>query len=159
MQPPTSQHDTEFGIMIFDCDRWVLERRAMLGNQAVQICVEPEEIETGEISPLQREALRQALGLPHDVLFTSAPVVLQNYQVYREAIGDDELPPLSDPVQVWNQVTFSYLFVPSHAAYDLQTPIFLLFAECSWDPEHGLEVRFRNGIADAASQQGDLGYT
>jgi hypothetical protein len=61
-------------------------------------------------------------------------------------------------VQVWDQVTFSYLFVPPHAAYNLQTPIFKLFAECSWDLEHGLEVRFHNGVADAASQQGDLDW-
>ncbi len=158
MQPSTNQQDTEFGLMIFEDNQWVLERRATLGDRTVPICVELEATQTGEASPLQREAVRQALTLPHDVLHTSAPVVLQNYEVYREAMGDEELPPLSDPVQVWNEVTFSYLFVPPHAGYNLQTPSFMLLAECSWDPEHGLEVRFRNGVADAASQQGDLGW-
>ncbi len=29
-------------------------------------------------------------------------------------------------------------------------------AECDWDPEHGLAVRFRNGRADPANQQGEI---
>jgi len=145
--------------MIFEGDQWVLERRATLGNRPVPICVEFEAtLPEGKISALQREAVRQALTLPHDVLHTAAPIVLQNYEMYREAMGDEELPPLSDPTQVWDEVTFSYLFVPAHPDHSLQIPSFMLRAECSWDPEHGLEVRFRNGVADAASQQGDLGW-
>ncbi|WP_176727091.1 hypothetical protein [Nostoc sp. KVJ20] len=30
--------------------------------------------------------------------------------------------------------------------------------ECDWDPEHGLEVRFRNGVADDADQIGEIGW-
>ena len=70
-------------------------------------------------------------------------------------IGDDELPPLQSPVDVWQEVTPSYIEVPAHGS--VTTATFLLFAECGWDPEHGLVVRFRNGRADAANQQGELG--
>ncbi len=71
-------------------------------------------------------------------------------------IGDDEdLPPLRTPADVWLSVQPSYVSVPPH--HHTGVPTFLLFAECDWDPEHGLVVRFRNGHADAASQQGELG--
>lgn len=158
LQSSTSQSDAELGLLILENDQWTLERHALLGDRAVPIRVEFEAGQVGELSPLQRAAIRQALSLPADVLRLSAPVVLQNYEVYREAIGDEEMPPLADPIEVWNEVTFSYLFVPPHTDYSLGTPSFLLLAECSWDQEHGLEVRFRNGIADAASQQGDLSW-
>ncbi len=77
MSLSTSDRDPEFGIGTGG----YLVHRAMLGERAVPICVEYEQ--TGDnLSPLQREAIRQALTLP--------PVVLQNYEVYREAIGDEK---------------------------------------------------------------------
>lgn len=157
MEVPISRYDPEFGQIKYEGYQWVLEQRAILGDRAVPISIE-FNVETCEISSLEREAIRLALTLPADVLRIVAPVVLQNYEIYRDLIGDEELPPLADPLEVWNEVTFSYLEVPRHEEYGLHVPSFMLNAECSWDPEHGLEVRFRNGIADAASQQGDLGY-
>ena len=158
LQSSTSQYDDELGLLSLENGQWMLERRAFLGDRTVPICIEFEAGQVGELSPLQRQALRRALSLPPNILRLAAPVVLQNYEVYREAIGDEEMPPLADPIEVWDQVTFSYLFVPPHADYSLETPSFMLLTECSWDPEHGLEVRFRNGVADAASQQGELGW-
>ncbi len=154
MLPSTSDRDPEFEI---GTDGYLL-RRAMLGERSVPICVEYEQ--TGDhLSPLQREAIRQALTLPPDVLRIAAPVVLQNYEVYRLAVEDDEImPPLADPIQVWDEVTFSYIFVPPHVDLDLHVPTFMLLAECSWDPEHGLEVRFCNGIAEESNQQGEVGW-
>ena len=157
MKAPSSRYDVEFGQIKHEGYQWTLEQGAILGDRVVPICIEFNE-QTCEISSLEREAIRLALALPSDVLHTAAPVVLQNYQVYRDLIGDEELPPLADPLAVWDEVTFSYIEVPPHQEYGLHIPSFMLKAECSWDPEHGLEVRFHNGIADAASQQGDLGY-
>lgn len=158
MPPLTSYHDAEFGPIRIEDFQWMLERRALLGDRPVPIWVEFEAGQEGELSPLHREAIRQALALPTDVLRTTAPVVLQNYEVYRAAIGDEEMPPLADPVQVWDQVTFSHLFVPPHEAYSLHAPTFVLLAECSWEPEHGLEVPFRNGVALESDQQGSANW-
>ena len=112
------------------------------------------EDEGGYVSPQQLEALKQALTLAPDVLEKSAPAVVQNYEVYREMIGDEEMPPLAHPVDVWKLVTPTSIEIPLQ---DANTPTeFLLMAECDWDAEHGLAVRFRDGMADASSQQGEL---
>lgn len=158
MPPSTLQQDPEFELMLIEVARGVLKCSAMLGDRSVPIWVEPETEESNQPSLLQREAIRQALSLPPDVLRITAPIVMQNYEVYREMVGDKKMPPLSNPLQVWEQVTFSNLFVPPHRDYGLETSSFMLRAECSWDLENGLEVRFRNGVADAASQQGDLDW-
>ena len=118
----------------------------------VEVPIEIETDETGA-SPQQLQALAQALALSPDVLELSAPAVVQNYEVYREMIGD-EMPPLETPVAVWKQVEPTEIYIPPHQA--ATPPSFLLMAECDWDPEHGLVVRFRGGVADAASQQGEL---
>ena len=158
MPPSTPQQNPEFELMLIEVAKGVLKCFAMLGDRSVPIWVEPETGKVNQPSLLQREAIRQALSLPSDVLRITAPIVMQNYEVYREMVGDEEMPPLSDPLQVWEQVTFSNLLVPTHSDYGLEISSFMLRAECSWDLEHGLEVRFRNGVADAASQQGDLGW-
>ncbi len=119
----------------------------------VEVPIEIEADETGP-SPQQLEALAQALDLAPDVLELSAPAVVQNYEVYREVIGDDELPPLETPVAVWKLVEPTEIQIPPHDA--ATPPGFLLMAECDWDVEHGLVVRFRGGVGVAASQQGEL---
>ncbi len=154
---PTSYYDAEFGQIISESNYWTLAQCAVLGDRCVPICVDFEQGRIGELSSLQRKAIGQALTLPSDVLHITAPVVLQNYDVYREMIGDESMPPLANPIQVWEQVTFSYIYVSPHIEYNLHIATFKLIAECDWEPEHGLEVRFRNGVADDADQIGETG--
>jgi hypothetical protein len=150
-------YDAEFGQMTLEDNYWTLAQCAVLGDRRVPICVDFEQGQIGELSLLQREAIRQALALPPDVLRITAPLVLQNYDVYRDMIGDESMPLLANPIQVWEQVTFSYIYVPPHVEFDLDIATFELLAECDWDLEHGLEVRFRNGVADNAEQIGEIG--
>ncbi len=157
MKPTSSYKDAEFGQIVIEDNHWTLGQSAVLGDRRVPICVDFEQRQIGELSSVQREAIRQALALPPDVLRITAPLVLQNYDVYREMIGDREMPPLANPIQVWDRVTFSYIYVPPHVEYDLNIPTFELIAECDWEPEHGLEVRFRNGVATEADQIGETG--
>ena len=153
MKSPRSYYDAEFGQMTLEDNYWTLAQCAILGDRRVRICVDFEQGQIGKLSSLQREGIRQALALSPDVLHVTAPLVLQNYDVYRDMIGDREMPLLANPIQVWDQVTFSYIYVE----YDLDIATFKLIAECDWDPEHGLEVRFRNGVADDADQIGETG--
>lgn len=151
---PRTVQDTEFGSIRLEGGDGVLEPRAVFGPHQVEVRVEIAH-EQNELTEAQRQVLRSALNLPSDVLARAAAPVVQNYDIYRDMIGDEELPPLTDPALVWDQVDISYLHVPRQA--EGARPGFLLYGECSWDPEHGLVIRFRDGVADAASQQGELG--
>lgn len=146
-------HDPELGKMSFD-GVWTLDERVSFNGAQIPLEIEPETPDTLMISPLQRRAALLALALTPESLAQAAPAVIQNYDVYREQLGD-ELPPLGDPMEVWQSVAPTSILIPRH--FDAAEPCFFLQAECDWDPEHGLTVRFRNGLADAASQQGDLG--
>ena len=139
--------------MIFQPEDFDPSHEYRVQINGVEVPVEIETDETGP-SPQQLKALSQALNLAPDVLEKSAPAVVQNYEVYREMIGDDELPPLQNLIDVWKLVEPTDIYIPPHDA--ATPPGFFLMAECDWDPEHGLVVRFRGGVADAASQQGEL---
>ena len=148
-------NDADLGQMMFDGSVWVLERRARFNGVEIPVRIEPEDATTRAISPAQRRAAELALMLPSYVLERAAPAVVQNYEVYREMLGDEDLPPLRAPVDVWQSVKPTSIDIPAHGG--VATATFLLLAECDWDPEHGLAVRFRNGRADAANQQGEIG--
>jgi hypothetical protein len=140
-------------MVIFNPGNFDPNRDYFMTFNGVEVPVEIEP-ETGGVSPQQLEALRLLFSLAPEVLETAAPAVVQNYEVYREAIGDQELTPLENPSDVWKSVTPTSFQIPAQDT--VTTPTFFLLAECDWDPEHGLMVRFRNGQADAADQQGEL---
>ena len=156
-----TRHDEEFGLMTQQSlNSWLLERTVTLGGAAipVEIEVELQEESADFANPLLRQAIRHALALGPDALEAAAPAVVQNYEVYRDAIFDDEqTPPLENPVDVWKQLQIKTIFVPTH--YDARHAYFLLFADCDWSPGHGLAVRFRDGEPLDSNQIGDMQST
>lgn len=151
-----TRHDDEFGPLTAQgSDEWRLERTVLLGGAPIPIEVRRDG--NTLLDPLQRQAIRSALALDANALEEAALAVVQNYEVYREMIGDDEMPPLEKPMDVWQQVRLSHISVASHR--EVQHAYFLLHAECDWDPEHGLEVRFRDGVAIECDQEGGTSGT
>ena len=148
-----TKHDPEFGAMTRDGSHWRLERTIVFAGQDVPI--EIEEDEDGNFEPLQREAVRLALALGPDAHEEAAGAVVQNYEVYRAALDEERTPQLSRLVDVWQQVRIKHIYVPRH--YEAQNAYFEIHAECDWDPEHGLWVSFRNGVAIEANQAGETG--
>jgi hypothetical protein len=63
-----------------------------------------------------------------DALETAAPAVVENYKVYREAVGDQELPPLNNPVGAWKLVQPARFDFLAHEG--ITTASFFLLAEC-----------------------------
>lgn len=151
-------NDPDFGIMYFDDSAykkvWTLERRVNFNGHIIPIEIYPEDDQTLAVLEVQRRAVNIALNLPSDTLFVSASAVIQNYDCYDEGVDGTELSELENPIDIWNLIDPSYISVPEH--HDVTIPTFILLAECIWDIEHGLEVRFRNGYADESDQQGHL---
>ena len=154
-------NDPDFGAMYFE-DRkqvWTLERQVNFNGYKIPLEIYPENEQTLAISPVQRQAVKIALNLPSDTLVKSAPAVIQNYECYDESLDGEALPELKNPIDIWNLIEPDYISVPAHSFppyYEVKIPTFFLKAECFWDAEHGLEVRFRNGYADESDQQGHL---
>lgn len=150
-----TRRDPEFGHMTEDAGGdWRLDRPILFAGARVPIFVESGE--GGGFDPVQRRATRLVLSLGPDAAEQAAPAVVQNYEVYREAIGDQEqMPRLESLADVWKQVHIECVRVPRH--HGTHGAYFEILAECDWDPEHGLEIRFRDGAAIEADQQGETG--
>ena len=144
-----TRNDDELGAMSGEGCSWTLQRTVSLSG--VEVPIEIESDESGDFEPQQKEAVRYALALGSDALEEAAGAVAENF----EEIDDEQTPPLERPADVWQQVRIERIRVPRH--YEARHAYFLIDAECTWDMEHGLEVRFRDGVAIEAGQQGDTG--
>jgi hypothetical protein len=62
----------------------------------------------------------------------------------RSDVGDEEgFPSICDPADVWQHIVFGEVTVGRDGA-----AVFVsVESECSWDPEHGLQIVFRAGRA------------
>jgi hypothetical protein len=47
------------------------------------------------------------------------------------------------PIRIWQHVQFNGVIVPRHGG--TQDRYVFLSGNCSWDPEHGVELLFKNG--------------
>ncbi|WP_051452146.1 DUF6985 domain-containing protein [Actinospica robiniae] len=96
-------------------------------------------------SPLQvHDAVSAFLGLDESVLKSSAQSIFEYYLDVQSDVGDEEgFPSISTPDEVWQHIVFGELSVGRDGAAVYVS----VESECSWEPEHGLQIVFRDGRA------------
>jgi hypothetical protein len=78
------------------------------------------------------------------VLKASAPSVFDYYLDVQSDVGDEvRFPSISSPEDVWQHIEFGEITV----GRDGGAVFVSVESECSWEPEHGLQVVFRAGRA------------
>ena len=157
---PEIVEDPELGVMHWDNDQyanvWILKRHTLFNGVELKIEIKPE-YDTRTISPLQMAAAKIALSFPTDSLSKSAPAVLQNCEACgTDLLDDHKALDIQNPIDVWRYVSLEKIVVPPHESSGVIIPSFMVYGECLWEPEHGLEIRFRNGYADESDQQGHI---
>jgi hypothetical protein len=105
-------------------------------------------------------AVRRFLALTIRDRDQAAQYVFANYREMREAIGDDEVGVSIDgPADVWNHVRPDEIYVTRRPHGDRKVYV-QLTAECAWEPEHGLQIVYREGseLKRVSQQDGHLTY-
>jgi len=152
-----TQQDNELGLMTWvDNIRhpvWMLERPCRFNGVDLKISIETEK-GSQIITPLQRSSAKIALSLPTDTLALSAPPVLHDYEAC--AVNLDEPLEINTPVDIWKYVYLTSVEITPHESEGVVVPSFMMYGESEWDPEHGIEIRFRNGYADESDAQGHI---
>lgn len=88
------------------------------------------------------DAIAAFLHLDEIVLHASAPSVFDYYLDVQSDVGDEEgFPSIGSPAEVWQHIAFGEVTVGRDGA-----AVFVsVESECSWEPEHGLQIVFRAG--------------
>jgi hypothetical protein len=87
------------------------------------------------------------LGLDRAVLDEAAPAVFAYYRDVAEEVGDqqDDFPVIEGPGDVWDHVTFDRHQASVQRDGEGEPVYVSVECECTWEPEHGLQIVFRDG--------------
>jgi len=88
----------------------------------------------------------------------AAPYVFTFYRQICEALGDDEIEArITSPADVWKHVHPTEIHVSRRHRADKKVYV-QITAECDWEPEHGLQIVYREGceLKRVSMQDGHL---
>lgn len=94
------------------------------------------------------QAIRNFLSADLKVLEDAEPYIFQYYercQGYFE-LDDDEVVKISSPSDIWPHIWLGREPVVTRRAYGDKGFYISLECNCAWEPEHGLQIVFKNGL-------------
>ena len=111
-----------------------------------------------EISPDAVDAAKNFIALRESDRVNTSLAVYRNYQEFVQATGHGRLA-VDKPEDIWNFVSPQEILVSRRSRVDKRIYVQLL-CECAWDPEHGLQLVFREGavLSRVSMQDGHLTY-
>jgi hypothetical protein len=106
-------------------------------------------------------AVRRFLDLTLVDRDQTASHVFKNYTDFVEAVGPENVDVVvSQPKEVWARVHPTAIHVSRRHRRDQKVYV-QITAECDWEPEHGLQIVYREGnqLSRVSSQDGHLTHT
>ncbi len=107
------------------------------------------------------EVVRNFRGLGLADRETAAPFLFKNYRALVDAVGADLVGvQIASPAQAWEHVRPTEVFVARRHRRDREVYV-QVTAECRWEPEHGLQIVYRNGkhLSRVSDQDGHLTHS
>lgn len=89
-------------------------------------------------------AIAGFLALDESTVRAAAPSVFEYYQDIAAEFPDD-VPAISSPNEVWQHVRFGNEVVVERDSFRDRHVYVSVECECSWEPEHGLQIVLRDG--------------
>jgi hypothetical protein len=123
--------------------RWVPIK--MLNGQACRFVVEGYDSDDHQDG--FRTAIVNLVAADETVLQQAEPYLYQYYQDSNPMWepGDDEYVAIDRPAGVWKHIEPGKDLVVARRPYGDQGVYVSLECECDWEPEHGLQIVFKNG--------------
>lgn len=117
-----------------------------------------EGLPDAQVSPDAVDAVKNFMSLGESDRLGASLAVYRNYQEFVQATMRGELA-VRRPEEIWSFVTPREICVGRRSRLDKRIYI-QLFCECGWDPEHGLQLVFREGaeLSRVSMQDGHLTY-
>lgn len=105
-----------------------------------------------------REAIESFLKLDSVDRIAASPYVFKNYQQIASVLRKEDIGcEIAAEIDVWKHVRPTEIFV-SRRNRGSRAICIQILAECDWEPEHGLQIIFRDGrvLSRVSAQDGHL---
>jgi len=132
---------------------WECTRHVSFLDVTLQGRIDPEQ-RGGDVSDKQRRVYQSIMRLPAATQTLMEAPIFANYLKIRDLVEDDAMPDIADAAGIWIHLDVRAVLIPRHRASKYS--YFFVEAECGWEPEHGLEVLFRDGAILQVTQQEGL---
>ena len=92
------------------------------------------------------EAITNFLTAGREVLTASEPHIFKYYLDIKENIElEDDFPSISQPSEIWNFIHLGKEAIVGRRPYGDKSIYISFECNCDWEPEHGLQIVFKNG--------------
>jgi hypothetical protein len=116
----------------------------VLGNATCHILVDGYDDDPAKAD--FHAAISTFLALDEPVLKAAGPAIFEYYQdVKSEIAADEEVVSITGSDDVWKHIHFGGEVTVSRDHYGDRRVYMSLECECDWEPEHGLQIVFRDG--------------
>ena len=119
---------------------------AMLGG--ARCCIVVEGYDEDDSKQDFHRAIANFLAADEAVLKAASSAVFAYYKdmlAYTSSPGDEAYVPIASPDDVWSHVQFGYEPIVSRYHHGDKRVYISLECNCDWEPEHGLQIVFRDG--------------
>jgi hypothetical protein len=145
--------DPVLGRIRFNRFCWEFERELPFLRTTLGFRIDPEQ-KGSDVSDKQRQVFLSILRMPAETRTRMEAPMFANYRHIRDIAEDDTMPAIATAADIWPHVDPRLVWIPRHGTS--KHSYFFVELECAWEPEHGLEVLFKDGDIDHASQQDGL---
>lgn len=149
----TERNDPVIGRIRLNHRWWECTRHVPFLDVTVQVRIDPEQ-RGGDVSDKQRQVYQSIMQLPATTQTLMETPIFANYLKIRDMVEDDTMPDIAEATQIWSNLDPRAILIPRHRTSKYS--YFFLEAECGWEPEHGLEILFRDGGVLQVTQQEGL---
>jgi hypothetical protein len=90
-------------------------------------------------------AIARFLACPPSVLLDAAAHIFAYYEDMASILDDEAIPRIASAQDIWKHVQLGKTPIVSRRAYGDRCIYVSVECECDWEPEHGLQIVFREG--------------
>jgi hypothetical protein len=141
------------GLIRRDRRWWECVRHIPFLDATMDVRIDPDQRD-GDVTDKQRQVYQTIMGLPAATQALMEAPIFANYLKIRDEVEDDTMPEIATAAAIWSHLDLRAILIPRHRASKYS--YFFVEAECTWEPEHGLEVLFRDGGVLQVTQQEGL---
>jgi hypothetical protein len=145
--------DPVLGRIRFEHHWWEGVRHVPFLDATLEVRIDPE-LRGGDVTDKQRRVYQSLMQLPAATQALMEAPIFANYLKIRDLVEDDTMPDIGEAADVWSHLDPRAVLIPRHKTS--KHSYFFVEAECAWEPEHGLEVLFRDGAVLQVTQQEGL---
>jgi hypothetical protein len=116
----------------------------VLGGKMCRVIVEGYDEDAAKQD--YHTAIRNFLSIGASVLKEAEPHIFQFYEDIKQTVDDEDNPTITSPGGIWRHVRLDSEPMVTRRAYGDRGIYVSVSGNCDWEPEHGLQIVFKNGL-------------